>query len=225
MGATYELSDSLALAYAYQAKARSRYDGSMSANAGNAAYGNPARTSLYLDWPDIHRAGVAFHQGAWTVGLEASYIKWAAAFRSIDFRVDRTIITTPFGNNIPNLTFQQFWEDQRVFSIGVEYRPDTTALRVGYNEGRSPLRGGAINPIFPAITERHASVGMGLRFGNMDLDLGLVCAFPTTIHSSDTNDWEVLHAAYGIENVRTPAFESSVTMRQVVPYISLAATF
>jgi len=68
------------------------------------------------------------------------------------------------------------WEDQIVYKLGVEFRPtDSLALRVGFNYGESPIKGG--NPAgaggsmdaafanypFPAISETHFTLGLGYK--------------------------------------------------------------
>jgi len=71
------------------------------------------------------------------------------------------------------------WEDQVVYKLGAEFRPTNAwALRVGYNYGKSPIKGGnttqAIpnfggatmdaafaNYAFPAISEQHFTLGVG----------------------------------------------------------------
>ncbi|MEJ7556325.1 MAG: outer membrane protein transport protein, partial [Aquificaceae bacterium] len=81
------------------------------------------------------------------------------------------------------------WKDQWVIALGGEYKPtEKLALRAGYNYGKSPIRGGAKNPMnansipnfsapfsdlqiayfnlvgFPAITEHHITLGLGYEF-------------------------------------------------------------
>jgi long-chain fatty acid transport protein len=68
------------------------------------------------------------------------------------------------------------WEDQIVYKAGVEFRPsEKLALRVGFNYGESPIKGG--NPAgangsmdaafanypFPAISESHFTLGLGYK--------------------------------------------------------------
>jgi long-chain fatty acid transport protein len=67
------------------------------------------------------------------------------------------------------------WEDQTVYKLGAEFRPsEAWALRVGYNYGKSPIKGGNrtengsmdaafANYPFPAISEQHYTVGVGYK--------------------------------------------------------------
>jgi long-chain fatty acid transport protein len=75
------------------------------------------------------------------------------------------------------------WEDQIVYKIGAEFRPtDALALRVGFNYGESPIKGGNktkgpsqddaafANYPFPAISETHFTLGLGYK---MDKNMAL----------------------------------------------------
>lgn len=105
------------------------------------------------------------------------------------------------------------WEDQLVFAIGGEYKPSTNlALRLGYNYGRSPIRGksglqgfpvsskqipnfaqpfGDFNIAFfnlvgfPAIAEQHLTFGIGYNFSkSFGIDLSYKHAFNKKVTSS-----------------------------------------
>jgi long-chain fatty acid transport protein len=95
------------------------------------------------------------------------------------------------------------WDDQWVIGLGGEFKPmQRLALRAGYNYGKSPIRGGAKNPMnannipdfaapfsdfriawfnligFPAITEHHITLGLGYEFTkNFGIDLAYKHAF------------------------------------------------
>lgn len=224
-GITWEITDAVAAAYSYQARSRSHYNGHFSVNAGDPNFLYPSRVSGYLETPEIHAAGFAFGFGDLTMTLEFNYMKWASSHRTVDFRLDQPLISTPLGNRIPELSFNQYWNDQRVYAIGLEYTSGDIAYRGGYSYGRSPMRENSVLPLFPAIAEHHASVGLGITFGAATLDLALEYAFPSTYRSNDTNDWELLHAFYGINDIQVGNFESEVTMRQITPHISLTYKF
>ncbi len=68
------------------------------------------------------------------------------------------------------------WDDQIVYKVGAEFRPtDSLALRVGFNYGESPIKGGNktkgpsrddaafANYPFPAISETHFTLGLGYK--------------------------------------------------------------
>ncbi|MCB1308132.1 MAG: outer membrane protein transport protein [Leptospiraceae bacterium] len=230
IGLAYDINENISVAYAYKAKSRLYYNGDMSVNAGSAdwTYWQPAQTSMYLDFPEKHSAGIAFRFDAWTIGIDIDYIKWGSAFRTVDFNLDRTIVTTPVGNNIDNLSFNVYWHDQKVYAIGVEYKPDGIAYRFGYNYGRSTVREQGVNPIFPAISEHHVFVGFGFGDEDTEFDFALEYSPKSREAGSQTNDWTILHSLFGvsnINNIKTPYFQHSTTMYQITPHIGVKIKF
>jgi len=103
------------------------------------------------------------------------------------------------------------WKDQLVVALGGEYKPmEKLALRAGYNYGKSPIRGGAKNPMnanripnfstpfsdfyiawfnligFPAITEQHITLGLGYEFTKtFGIDLAYKHAFNKKVKATD----------------------------------------
>ncbi len=103
------------------------------------------------------------------------------------------------------------WKDQWVIALGGEYKPmEKLALRAGYNYGKSPIRGGAKNPMnansipnfsapfsdfniawfnligFPAITEQHITLGLGYEFTKtFGIDLAYKHAFNKKVKATD----------------------------------------
>jgi len=82
-----------------------------------------------------------------------------------------TIAVTPTGSSdpmapppsmLPPIAFRFDWTDQLVAILGVEYRlNNSVTLRAGYNRGSSPVPDDTITPLFPAIVEKHATLGIG----------------------------------------------------------------
>jgi long-chain fatty acid transport protein len=105
------------------------------------------------------------------------------------------------------------WKDQWVIGLGGEFKPtQKLALRAGYNYGKSPIRGGAKNPMnannipnfaapfsdfyiawfnligFPAITEHHITLGLGYEFTkNFSIDLAYKHAFNKKVSATDSS--------------------------------------
>jgi long-chain fatty acid transport protein len=105
------------------------------------------------------------------------------------------------------------WKDQWVVGLGSEFKPtQKLALRAGYNYGKSPIRGGAKNPMnanripnfadtfsdfeiavfnligFPAITEHHITLGFGYEFTkNFSIDLAYKHAFNKKVRATDSS--------------------------------------
>ncbi len=108
--------------------------------------------------------------------------------------------------------YKQFqWKDQLVVALGGEFKPmEKLALRAGYNYGKSPIKGGAKNPMnansipnfsapfsdfniawfnligFPAITEQHITLGLGYEFTKtFGVDFAYKRAFNKKVKATD----------------------------------------
>ncbi len=117
------------------------------------------------------------------------------------------------------------WKEQWVIALGGEFKPmQQLALRAGYNYGKSPIRGGAKNPMnankipnfaypfsdfqiamfnligFPAITEHHITLGLGYEFTkNFSIDLAYKHAFNKKVRATaGTNYVEAQNAQNAI---------------------------
>ncbi len=148
--------------------------------------------NIYEDLKLQQPQEVAFGVGAapldgLRVGLDIRWINWKDADGYGDFQ----------------------WDDQWVFGLGVEYKPiENLALRVGYNYGKSPIKGGDKNPGnantipslaapfsdfniaffnllgFPAIAEQHLTLGVGYKFTDtFSVDISYVRAFSKTVEA------------------------------------------
>ena len=237
IGLTFEVSKSFTVAYAYQSKSRYHLNGEMSVNAGAPYINvvlNPSqsfnlpniknyKTKFVLEEPEEHTVGFAFKTGKLTIGIDLGYIKWSNSYRTLDFRFEAPVFTTPMGNTIDAMSFNMNWEDSRVYAIGFEYKPGKTAFRFGYNYANSPVNENSINPLFPAIAEHHINAGIGFDFGKMGLDLAIEYSPPTRVESSMTNDWAMFHAFYGLppsganalDYIKNPFYKQAITSTQL----------
>lgn len=227
VGAVYELSETLRLGYTYKARTKMYLDGDTSVNAGNPNFFKALNTSMYLIMPESHGAGIAYEKDGFTVSLDLKYIMWSTAINSVEFNLEYPWATTPLGNYISTLPFTLKWKDQTVVAIGFEYMPDDVGFRLGYNYGRSPVGEDGINPLFPAITEHHAFVGIGLALDNLGIDFALEYAFPGKVKGSDMSDWDMFHALSGLTltQIDNPYFNHNVTMHQITPHIGVTYKF
>ncbi len=227
VGATYELTDTITVAYAYKSKAKMYLNGDMSINAGNPNYFKKLDVSMYMEWPEAHRAGIAYSKDGLTLSFDAEYVKWSNVMNTVEFTLPAPWVTTPIGNMISTMAFNLKWKDQTIVATGIEYKKGSFAYRAGYNYGRNPVSEQGINPLFPAITEHHASVGLGYDSGTFELDFALVYAFPSKVNGSDTSDWDMFHAMYGLslDGFQNPYYNHSVEMHQVTPHIGFTYKF
>ena len=102
------------------------------------------------------------------------------------------ISVTGSNSNAPipavEMPFVFLWEDQDVYILGGEYRVnDTYTVRAGYNHGASPVPDDTLNPLFPAIVEDHATVGLGYNWSNNTLNFAIERGFENVQTNNNTD--------------------------------------
>lgn len=114
--------------------------------------------------PDQLTMGIAvdnaFETEGLTAALDGKWIHWGG-------------VDTVGGNEPETGAFG--WQDQFVLMAGLEYDlDDSTAVRVGYNYGESPIDEGHIfaNFLFPAVVEHHFTAGASVALTD-DMEFGM----------------------------------------------------
>jgi len=154
LGAAYTLPDmGITLGAKYQSAIGMEYKDQISTSAAQFGFVGANAYTDKLEQPAEIGFGVDWTEGDISVTADYKKVKWGSAEGYKDFD----------------------WEDQNVYALGAEYRMDDLAVRVGYNYGSNPIKtndgsglGGSLNTLnhvmFPAITERHYTVGAGYQF-------------------------------------------------------------
>lgn len=179
LGAAYTLPEmGITLGAIYHSSIEMEYKDQISTSAAVFGYGlHPAALPGFsdkLEQPAEYGLGIDWTEGDMSVTLDWKNIRWGDAKGYEDFG----------------------WENQNVYAIGYEYRIDDLALRLGYNYAKNPIQNntdttsvaGATNTngdtmnalnhvMFPAVTERHYTVGAGYQFTkNVCADLAFTYA-------------------------------------------------
>jgi len=192
LGLAYELADlGITVGAKYQSAIEMEYRDQISDAAGAFGYGsNPNAMAAYsdkLEQPEEYGFGIDWTKGDISVTADYKRINWGEAEGYKDFG----------------------WENQDVYAIGAEYRLDSLSLRIGYNYAKNPLKNNTSNQIvanagaqegdpgtagmntdgdtmnlfnhamFPAITERHYTIGAGYQF-NEKISLDLAVTYATS---------------------------------------------
>lgn len=171
LGMTYRQADlGLTLGAIYHSAISMRYDNQLSAVSREFGYGtigsNFSTFSDELEQPAEIGFGIDWSTKDLSITADYRRILWGDAKGYKSFN----------------------WSDQDVYALGVEYRFNDLALRAGYNYGKNPIHASddntAVNPtipiqyqnthgdtinafnhvMFPAITERHYTIGAGYQF-------------------------------------------------------------
>lgn len=161
LGALWRLDEHFRVGAAYHAKTRM---GDMKADHARLTVNGQTLVGdlrvLDFQWPETWGAGVAWDGGgAWSWAADVKRIRWSDAMA--DFRVR---FTEPASGQRLDVTMPQNWKDQTVYALGAQYRVNPAlVLRVGYNQADNPVPSATLNPLFPAIVERHYTFGLGYR--------------------------------------------------------------
>lgn len=188
VGAAYTIPEvGVTVAAKYQSAIMMEYKNQISVAGTAFGYGtqgaNFGAFSDKLEQPSEAGLGLDWSQGDVSFTADYKRINWGSAAGYKDFG----------------------WENQNVYALGAEYRMDKLALRAGFNYAKNPINNNtdstAVNPyttggnmsinpntngdtmnafnhvMFPAVTERHYTVGAGYQFTkNVGADLALTYA-------------------------------------------------
>ena len=181
-GAAYTVPEAgVTVAARYQSAIEMKYEKQISVAGAAFGYGTSSAAfgakSDVLEQPAEYGIGFDWTQGDLSVALDWKKIQWGDAKGYKDFG----------------------WENQDVYAIGAEYRMDKLALRAGYNYAKNPIKenktstqvnaaagytntdGDTMNTfnhvLFPAVTEKHYTVGLGYAFSkNIGADFAFMYA-------------------------------------------------
>ena len=165
LGALFKASDKLNLGVTYHSRtyigdlksdhARIQADGSL----GSASMNGTIRV-VNFQWPETYGIGLAYTANEqWMWAADIKHIGWSSAMKNFQLS-----FTDAGSGQSLNVSMPQNWKDQTVYAIGAQYKPTPAlALRVGFNVASNPVPDNTLNPLFPAIVERHYTAGIGYR--------------------------------------------------------------
>ena len=139
-------------------------------------------------WPEQFGVGVQWRPGQnWMIALDVKRYNWSDAVSEI--AVTGTNPDNAFAFPEVEMPFTFLWEDHTVYALGFEYRLKQDAtLRWGYNHGDSPVPDSTLNPLFPATTVDHLTVGGGWNWGRGNtFNVAVERAFEASQTNSNTN--------------------------------------
>lgn len=118
-------------------------------------------------WPETWAAGLALYPAKrWMIAGDVKYLDWSWAMSkfSTTFIADNSASNGPFQGQTLDVDMTQNWDDQWIYSIGVQYKAsERLALRAGASFSTNPVPDSSLNPMFPAITENHYTGGFGYK--------------------------------------------------------------
>ena len=186
IGVVYEVSQELTVGATYHSKTaignletdQALMRMGVNADTGLLTTGTPNGQYADLDLPVAGRVTIDDFQWPATLGLGVAYraqerlhlvadlrrIQWSGVMQG--FRMQFTAADTPqnggFAGQRLDTELLQKWEDQTVLAFGAAYDVNhALQVRAGFNTGSNPVPDALLNALFPAIVERHFTLGAG----------------------------------------------------------------
>lgn len=219
VGALAELLDKkLTVGASYQSKTVLKYKGTAGID-GMLDYD----AQMDFAWPQEVAGGIAVRPvSGLLLGADIRWINWADTMGTVPL-TGTAKGQAPQGMGTLTLPFQMNWRDQLVYAVGGEYEiVPLVVARLGYNYGKSPVRPDGINPLFPAVSEHHVTLGAGIRPvpNKLSIDAALEVSPTNTVTSSGTN--QLAHQP----GTTTPnGYGTSVSMSQLTVHLGAGYRF
>ena len=223
LGATYRINNQFTLGAAYHSKTSlgdlETDNAVLSMNVSGPATGGNAVTVPVtgkiavedFQWPEMYALGGSYKiNDKFMMAMDYKLIKWSGVMENFNmsFTADATQTGAAamfgLGGSDLSVTMYQDWEDQSVIQMGGQYQAmPNLAVRAGVNVSSNPVPDEYMNPMFPAIIEKHFTLGMGYGISKeSSIDLSLVIAPEveqtnsntgvTTTHSQQ--NWNLLYS-------------------------------
>jgi len=174
-GVTHKFSKQLTVGASYHTQtrisdletnqAKLSFDGEGPAFAGGAVSVNGKIKIRNFEWPATIGAGLAFQPNdRWLIVGDVKFIDWSAVMDTFSTTFTADASDPNFGGQTLDVSLDQDWRDQTVWSVGVQYKAtEKLALRAGASFANNPVPDEYLNPLFPAITTNHYTFGFGYR--------------------------------------------------------------
>ncbi len=122
-----------------------------------------------FQWPETYAVGVAWNvNDKLMLAADIKRLMWSDTMENFNFGMDGNVGAMP-----------QNWDDQTVYMIGGQYMiAPGVALRAGFNYAENPIPDNTLNYLFPAITEKHFTLGLGWRISPNHAIAGSVAYAP-----------------------------------------------
>ncbi len=146
-----------------------------------------------FQWPATYAVGMMYRPAnRWRVVADVKQVEWSSVMDSfrMSFVANDAASNGPMAGMDLRAELYQNWNDQTVYSLGLEYAPaERSAYRIGFNHASSPIPTHYLNPLFPATVEDHITFGAEHKVGRKS-----VLSWSTTVGLNN----EVKNEAFGV---------------------------
>jgi long-chain fatty acid transport protein len=174
----------------YQTRTRGEYkNGTLSLNQTAIGLGVVKYDAVVegFTWPEQFGFGLQVRpESRWMMAADARRHLWSGAIRTINVRGTNPDKASPVA--APLMPFVFDWKDAWTVGLGAEFRAtEAVTLRGGYNFGESPVPDATLNPLFPAITRKHATIGGGYTWAGNTVNVAVERAFAASQTNTNTD--------------------------------------
>lgn len=196
LGFTYRITDTLTIGATYHTETNisdlETDEATLSAGMANTPAAQTFNGTIKVrdfQWPSTYGIGLAYQpNGKWMIAADYRCINWSDAMDSFKM----SFIHPAFGEL--DVVMPQKWENQRIFSIGGEYRANNAlSLRAGINYASNPVPNSYVNPLFPAIIESHLNAGLGYKIAK-DKNLSFALTYAPEVRVTNAHGTEITHS-------------------------------
>ncbi len=189
-GALWRVVPQLSVGAVYQSETTGEYEnGTLTLNQSAIGLGRVHYDATVegFTWPAQFGAGVQVRPNdRFMIAADLRRYLWEDAMAKITVKGTNPDAASPMSTVEMPFTFT--WANEWVTAIGAEYRATPAlTLRAGWNQGDSPVPDETLNPLFPAITTKHATFGLGWTRGAHTLNLAVERAFEASQTNENTN--------------------------------------
>ncbi|MEZ4222997.1 MAG: outer membrane protein transport protein [Polyangiaceae bacterium] len=184
LGLLVQLADAVGVGASYQTKAKLPYEGTATVDK-QLDYDS----KMDFAWPQEVGVGVSARPiKPLLLVADLRWVEWSDTMDTVTLEGNAAAQAPP-GYESLTLPFQMRWRDQVVAAVGAEYSVVAdVALRIGYNYGKSPVEPDGINPLFPAVSEHHLTLGAGARvLAGLGFDAAVEYSPKNTVSSNAQN--------------------------------------
>lgn len=120
-----------------------------------------------FEWPASFGGGVSYKASQrLMVALDVRRVLWADVMDQFEmvFTANGRVENGGFANQTLEAALYQRWSNQTIISLGGSFDvTDQFQVRAGFNHAQNPVPDACLNVLFPAITENHLTMGLGVK--------------------------------------------------------------
>lgn len=195
LGLTYAISDTVTLGATYhsktslsdlEAKGASMHFTDLNNVMGGLTDITGTVNIIDFEWPETYGLGLAVQAtDKLMIAADVKRIRWSEAMKN--FKMSFTA-DPAFGGGTTYITMPQNWDDQNVLSIGAAYAAtQNLTLRIGANLSDNPIPDSTLNPLFPAIIEKHFTAGFSYLLGDGNSEVTFALSHAPKVSQTNTN--------------------------------------